>query len=186
MASLLEEFRHQKDIWFDTYGSSATSTNRQEPSRYGKQPQGQYGIYGNGFGFGGAYRPYGSSNPYGCRPFVPYDGSYQNNNSTNSQQVQPQQQQRPPLDIRQPLQITNGNANASPSGTNQPRPNPNANYGSNRYGNRNPFRPYSNGSQQRPYARAYQHDVEPEKVNKPMDEQVCTVRCLRRSILSRS
>ena len=91
VASLLEEFRHQKDIWFDIYGSSATSKNRQEPSRYGKQPQGQYGIYGNGFSFGGAYRPYGSSYPYGSRPFVPYDGSYQNNNSTNPQQAQPQQ-----------------------------------------------------------------------------------------------
>ena len=192
IADLLEELRHQKDIWFDIYGKGyetrplTTSSNRNDRGK----PQGQQGQYGSNpfrpnfisqrpsgnFPYGGGFgsRPYfGSSNPYG-RPFFPYGGtSYQNNNNNQQQQQQQQQpqatqgQQRPLPGNRQPLQITSGNANESP-GQNQPRQqNANANsYG----GNKNPFRPYGNGFQRRPFARAYQHDAEGQE-NEPMDEQ---------------
>ena len=50
VTELLKELRHQKDIWFDIYGShearpSATPFNRYDSSRQdkGKQPQGHYG-----------------------------------------------------------------------------------------------------------------------------------------------
>ena len=180
--SLLEELRHQKDIWFDIYGTSEmrSSGSRQESSRHGKQPQGQYGSssprnlnsqnpfrpYGNGFSFGGPYRPYGSSNPYyGNRPFVPYGGNYQNNNNNQPQQPQATQvQQRQLPGGRQQLQITSGreNANTSP-GNYQNRP-PNA-------GNRNPFRPFNNNQQRRPFARAYQHATPEDQENSLPDEQ---------------
>lgn len=102
---MLEELRHQKDIWFAIYGShqarpSAMPSSRYDSSRQdkGKQPQGQYGsnpfrpfnfqrpydnvFGGKGFGsYDGAPRPFGSSNPYG-RPFVPYGSNFQSNNNT--------------------------------------------------------------------------------------------------------
>ncbi len=193
VSSLLEELRHQKDIWFDIYGKGyesrplATSQNQNQNRQDRSKQQGQYGnnpfrpafnsqrpygnfsYGGNGFGnYGGPARPYfGNPNPYG-RPFVPYGagGNYQNNVNTNPQQNQNQQQpQRPQVPGgRQPLQITSGNAE-SPSGNQRP----------NGYGNRNPFRPNGNGFQRRPFgARAYQHDAQeaPEsKENEVLDDQ---------------
>ena len=96
----------------------------------GKQPQGQYGsnpfrpfnsqrpydnIFDNkGFGsYGGAPRPFESSNPYG-RPFVPYDSNFQSNDNTQQQQPQATQiQQRQFSGGRQQLQITSGRENAN-------------------------------------------------------------------------
>ena len=189
--ALLEELRHQKDIWFDIYGGdssrpSASSSNRDSSRQEkGKQPQGQYNSnpfrsnfnsqrpYGNypsnGYGnYSGASRPYfGNSNPY--RPFVPYGANFQNNNN-NQQHQQPQAtqvQSRPLPGGRQQLQITSSreNANTSTGNQNQNRP-PNA-------GNRNPFRPYNSNqqNQQRPYARAYQQAVPDQENQIQNDEQ---------------
>ncbi len=179
VAGLLEELRHQKDIWFDIY-SNRSQDSRSNAPQSGK-PQGQFGNnpfrqnfnsqrpYGNfssGNGFGSYGRPYfGSSNPY-SRPFVPY-GSYQNNNNTSQQQPQATQVQQKQLPGgRQQLQITSGRENANTSAGNNQNRQPNA--GS----NRNPFRPF-NSNQQRPYTRAYHQGAAPEDLENdpPFDEQ---------------
>ena len=177
IASLLEELRFQKDIWFDIYGQTpSTSSSSIRHDSKGKPSQGQYNFprnsqnssfqnnsfrpSGNGYqSYGGPYRPYSSTDPYGSRPFVPYG----NDNNNRQQNPPPPRQQLGTS--RQPLQLTNnGNANASPSGMNGPNPQQpnrgNNNFAGNNFG-RNQFRPYNN----RPYnngfqRRAYQHDVD--------------------------
>ena len=182
VANLLEELRHQKDIWFDIYGQAPTSSSSTRHDNKGKQPQGQYINLpprnaqnnpfrpgGNGYqGYGGPYRPYSaSSDPYGSRPFVPYgnDNSNRYGNDNNNRQQNPPPP-RPQLGTsRQPLQITSGNANASPFGMNGRKPQQ-PNQGGSNFG-RNPFRPYNGGNGfQR---RAYQHDVDNDQ--KQMDDQ---------------
>lgn len=176
VAALLEELRHQKDIWYDIYSKGyearsqpSTSTNRTEK---GKQPQGQYynpprnpfrPSYGFG-SYGGSSMPFGNPNSYGNRP-----ATYQNYNNTQQPQQQSPQatqvQQRQLPGGRQQLQITSGRENANTSAGNNPNRPPNA-------GNRNPFRPY--GNPRRPFARAYQYeayDDDPDKENQPDEMQ---------------
>ena len=180
ISGLLEELRHQKDIWFDIYGNDSRQMTRPEVRNdKGKQPQGNnpfrsnfnsnskpYGNFpygGKGFAsFGGAPRPPyfggGNSSPNPYRPFIPYGNNPQFNsqssgNNQDKQATQVQQRQLP--GGRQQLQITSGRENANTStGNNRQQFQQNGN-------NRNPFRPLSNNqqNQRRPFARAYQHDA---------------------------
>ena len=184
ISGLLEELRHQKDIWFDIYGSHDSrqmtarhdARNDKSKQQSGNNPfrpnfnsQRPYGNFygGNGFGgSGGAPRPYfGNSNPY--RPFIPFGQNSSNNQQQpqSSQATQVQQRQLP--GGRQQLQITSGRENANTStGNNQNRQ---QNVGNN---NRNPFRPFSSNqqNQRRPFARAYQNVAEDQE-NQYLDGQ---------------
>ena len=178
IASLLEELRFQKDIWFDIYSQGGQPTRQDNK---GRQPQGQYTNAprnvqnnpfrpsGNGQTYGGPYRLYsaGADPYYGSRPpFVPYGNNNYGSNNNNQQQSSSQPPRQQQLGApRQPLQITSGNANASPSGNRQPNQ-PNQPNRGNNFG-KNPFRPYNNGFQR----RAYQHDVDSNDDKRQPDDQ---------------
>ena len=169
----LEEIRHHKEMWFDLFANKGPESSGRQETRRDRDKSGQYqsnpfrsfpprpyGFGGNGYGYGGAPRPYnGNQSPY-ARPFVPYGGnnpyaSYQNNPINNQQQSTGGQ--RLQIESRQPLQITSGNANASPGQYQNQRQQPQNQQNA---GNKNPFRPYGNNQQRRPFQRAYQADAE--------------------------
>ena len=103
VSDLLDELRHQKDIWFDIYGKHETRSLIPPSNQKQQQKQGQYipnrQFNSNSFwrnegfgGYGGPYKPYGvTMNPYGSKPFgyQPYEN---NNNPQPQQDSQPQQQ----------------------------------------------------------------------------------------------
>ena len=110
VASMIQELRLQKDIWFDIYSSSSMSSARsgkasqQQPARqprFDNRPQGQYGQYqSNRAGyqpFRQGYQSYGNARPY-----------YQNNPAYQTNQQSNQGlNQRPQLPANpQRLQIT--------------------------------------------------------------------------------
>ena len=162
VASMIEELRHQKDIWFDIYAgkahdqSSRLDESKDRQDRNNRQGQGQYNNP-----FRPNFRPFnGGNNPrqYGNNPFYKPFVPYQNNSNTQFQQQEVQTRQLP--GGRQQLQITNGNA--PPGTTGQQQRQGRQNTGP-RY-NSNPFRPYRPGMT----ARAYQNYGEAEA---QLDEQ---------------
>ena len=158
IANFISDLRRRKDIWYDIYSKHEAKPDKgKQTGQYNNNPY-RSNLPSNpfrGFNYGRPSMPYGNSNPYGNRPFVPYTNSYMNNTQQQQQPQATQVQQKQLPGGRQQLQITSGNASQSPG---QPpfRSQPNQPQGPNAQGyNRNPFRP-------RPYGTRAYHATDDE------------------------